>query len=78
MHRLHTLALQSSELHRASAATIRLHLLKTGATVLRNTRHVRVLLASHRPMRELLATSASSAGIAQAKKGTHPVLLRAR
>lgn len=41
------LALQASELERASAATIRCRLLKIGAAILRNTRRVRFMLASH-------------------------------
>jgi Transposase DDE domain group 1 len=59
MQRLRTLALQATELERASAATIRVRLLKIGAAILRNTRRVRVLLASHHPLRELFATAAA-------------------
>lgn len=59
MVRLRQLALQASELERASAATIRVRLLKIGAAVLRNTRRVRVMLASHHPLRELFATAAA-------------------
>ena len=55
MQRLRALALQGTELERASAATIRVRLLKIGAAILRNTRRVRVLLASHHPLRELFA-----------------------
>jgi hypothetical protein len=33
-------------------------LLKIGAAILRNTRRVRVMLASHHPLRELFATAA--------------------
>lgn len=58
MQRLRTLALQDTELERASAATIRVRLLKIGAAILRNTRRVRVMLASHHPLRELFATAA--------------------
>ena len=49
MHRLRALALQDTELQRASAATLRVRLLKIGAAILRNTRRVRVMLASHPP-----------------------------
>jgi hypothetical protein len=58
MQRLRALALQASELERASAATVRVRLLKIGAAILRNTRRVRVMLASHHPLRELFATAA--------------------
>jgi hypothetical protein len=59
MQRLRTLALQATELERVSAATIRVRLLKIGAAILRNTRRVRVMLASHHPLRELFATAAA-------------------
>ena len=59
MQRLRALALQATELERASAATIRVRLLKIGAAILRNTRRVRVMLASHHPLRELFATAAT-------------------
>ena len=55
MERLRELALKATELERARAATIRCRLLKIGAAVLRNTRRVRVMLASHHPLRELFA-----------------------
>jgi len=58
MQRLRALALQATELERASAATIRVRLLKIGAAILRNTRRVRVMMASHHPLRELFATAA--------------------
>jgi hypothetical protein len=35
-------------------------LLKIGAAILRNTRRVRVMLASHHPLRVLFATAAST------------------
>jgi Transposase DDE domain group 1 len=57
MHRLRALARQATELERASTATIRVRLLKIGAAILRNTRRVRVMLASHHPLRELFATA---------------------
>ena len=59
MQRLRTLALQATELERASAATIRCRLLKIGAAIVRNTRRVKVMLASHHPLRELFATAAA-------------------
>jgi len=58
MQRLRALALRATELERASAATIRVRLLKIGAAILRNTRRVRVMLASHHPLRDLFATAA--------------------
>jgi hypothetical protein len=58
LQRLRALALQATELERASAATIRVRLLKIGAAILRNTRRVRVMLASHHPLRDLFATAA--------------------
>jgi hypothetical protein len=59
MQRLRALALRATELERASAATIRVRLLKIGAAILRNTRRVRVMLASHHPLRDLFATAAT-------------------
>jgi hypothetical protein len=59
MQRLRALALRATELERASAATIRVRLLKIGAAILRNTRRVRVMLASHHPLRELFAAAAA-------------------
>lgn len=59
MQRLRALALQATELARASAATIRVRLLKIGAAILRNTRRVRVMLASHHPLREVFAIAAT-------------------
>lgn len=59
MQRLRALALQHTELERASAATIRVRLLKIGAAILRNTRRVHVMLASHHPLRDLFAIAAT-------------------
>jgi Transposase DDE domain group 1 len=59
MVRLRELGLHASELQRASAATIRCRLLKIGAAILRNTRRVRVMLASHHPLREVFAQAAA-------------------
>ncbi len=47
--------LAGTQIARATAATIRLQLLKIGAIVWRNTRRVRLELSSHDPHRELLA-----------------------
>lgn len=59
MHRLRALALKDTELERASASTIRCRLLKIGAANLRNTRRIRVMLATHHPLRELFALAAT-------------------
>lgn len=53
LERLRALALAGTELARAQAGTIRLKLLKIGAVVLRNTRRVRLLLASSYPYQKL-------------------------
>jgi hypothetical protein len=58
MQRLRTLALAGTELARASAATLRVKLLKIGAVIVRNTRRVRILLASHHPLREVFLSAA--------------------
>lgn len=58
MQHLRELALAGTELARASAATIRVKLLKIGAAVIRNTRRIRILLASHHPLRNLFLTAA--------------------
>lgn len=60
MQRLRELALYGSELARATAATIRVRLLKIGAAIVRNTRRVRVLLASHHPLRKLFLSAAQA------------------
>lgn len=52
MQRLRTLALIGTALAHAQAATIRVKLLKIGASVIRNSRRIRILLASHHPERE--------------------------
>ena len=56
MQRLRALALSGTELARACAATIRTRLLKIGVGVLRNTRRVRLMFASHHPLRETVRT----------------------
>jgi hypothetical protein len=58
MINLRRLALKGTELERACTATIRVKLLKIGAAVLRNTRRIRLLLASHHPLKEVFLTAA--------------------
>ena len=60
MQRLRELALKGTELERATAATIRTRLLKIGAAIVRNTRRVRVLLATHHPLRVLFLNAAQA------------------
>ena len=60
IERLRAIALKSTELERATAATIRVRLLKIGAAVVRNTRRVRILLASHHPLRALFVHAAQA------------------
>ena len=52
------LALKGTELERACTATIRSKLLKIGAAVLRNTRRVRLLLASQHPLKHVFVIAA--------------------
>lgn len=52
------LALKGTELEHACTATIRTKLLKIGAAVLRNTRRVRLLLASQHPLKHVFFTAA--------------------
>jgi hypothetical protein len=58
MQRLRAIALAGTDLARATAATIRVKLLKIGASVVRNTRRIRILLASHHPLHETFLTAA--------------------
>ena len=58
MQRLKDMALAGTELARATSATIRVKLLKIGAAVIRNTRRVRILFASHHPLRQLFVRAA--------------------
>ena len=51
-------ALAGTELANACTATIRVKLLKIAAAIVRNTRRVRVMLASGHPMRKILASAA--------------------
>lgn len=55
-----TLALAGTELATASAATLRVRLLKIGAAILRNTRRIRILLASHHPLRQTFLKAAQA------------------
>jgi len=48
-HRFRTLALTGTELANAMTSTRRVTLLKIGASVIRNSRRIRILLASHHP-----------------------------
>lgn len=58
MINLRRLGLQGTELERACSATIRTKLLKIGAAVLRNTRRVRLFLASHHPLKDVFLSAA--------------------
>jgi hypothetical protein len=58
MINLRRLGLQGTELERACTATIRTRLLKIGAAVLRNTRRVRMFLASHHPLKAVFLSAA--------------------
>jgi len=60
MQRLREFALAGTELARASAATIRVRLLKIGAAVIRNTRRVRLLFTSHHPLRDIFLSAAQA------------------
>lgn len=59
MINLRRLALASTELQQACTATIRTRLLKIGAAVLRNTRRVRLMLASQHPLRAVFERAAT-------------------
>lgn len=60
MQRLREIALATTDLAKASAATIRVRLLKIGAAVIRNTRRIRILLASHHPQRDIYFIAANT------------------
>ena len=60
MQRLREIGLKATELERATAATIRVRLLKIGAAIVRNTRRVRILLASHHPLRAVFLHAAQA------------------
>ena len=58
MIKLRRLALHGTELARACTATIGVRLLKINAAVVRNTRRVRVLLASQHPLKQVFLSAA--------------------
>ena len=60
MINLRRLALADTELARACTATIRIKLLKVGAAIVRNTRRVRVLLASQHPFKHVFISAAQA------------------
>lgn len=60
MIHLRRLALHGTELERTYMATIRTKLLKIGVAVGRNTRRVRVLMASHHPLRHVFFAAAQA------------------
>lgn len=60
MINLRRLALAGTELARACTATIRIKLLKIGAAIVRNTRRVRVLLASQHPLKHVFISAAQA------------------
>lgn len=60
MQRLKEIALAGTELAHATSATIRVRLLKIGAAIVRNTRRIRILLASHHPLREIYFIAANA------------------
>lgn len=57
MQRLRETALVGTDLAKACAATIRVKLLKFGAAVIRNTRRIRILFASHHPLRDVFLSA---------------------
>jgi len=59
MINLRRLALVGTELQQACTVTIRTRLLKIGAAVLRNTRRVRLMLASQHPLRQVFEVAAA-------------------
>ena len=60
IQRLRDTALAGTELARATAASIRVRLLKIGAAILRNTRRIRIMLASHHPLRDTFLFAAQA------------------
>jgi len=60
MINLRRLALKGTELERACTDTIRTKLLKIGAAIVRNTRRVRLLLASSHPLKHVFLTAAQA------------------
>lgn len=57
---LRRLALQGTALQRACAATIRVRLLKIGVAIIRNTRRIRLMFASHHPYRDTFLSAAQA------------------
>ena len=53
-------ALVGTELASACTATLRVKLLKVAAAIVRNTRRVRIMLASNHPMRAIFASAAQA------------------
>ena len=60
MQRLKELALAGTELATATTHTLRARLLKIGATLIRNTRRIRILFASHHPLKDLFVHAANA------------------
>lgn len=58
MQRLREIVLVGTELAHATAASIRARLLKIGAAIVRNTRRIRIMLASHHPLRHVFLIAA--------------------
>ena len=58
MQALKRRALEGTELARATSATIRCRLLKIGASIIKNTRRIVLMLATNHPLRELFALAA--------------------
>lgn len=58
MINLRCLALGATELAQACTAPIRVKLLKIGVAIVRNTRRVRVLFASHHPLQHVFISAA--------------------
>lgn len=57
---LRRLALAGTVLSQACTATIRVQLLKIASAIVRNTRRVRVMLASSHPLRTVFASAAQA------------------
>lgn len=60
MQQLRAIVLPGTDLVNAQAATIRTKLLKIGASVIRNTRRIRILLASHHPEKTTFLAAAQA------------------
>lgn len=57
---LRRLALQGTALQHACAATIRVRLIKIGVAIIRNTRRIRLMFASHHPYRDTFLSAAQA------------------